>query len=426
MAGLKLNTQAAPQGAGAPKPVPAAARPGPSAQAGPSAPGAPNPPQAPSSSTPHPQGQARPPRPPQAAASPAAASKTTTAAAATTAVQPSSQPRPQPPSQQPQQATPPSAPAATPADDLGPPPVSPITPPLHPLKSTTPIPPPTIPPNFASLGASGGRAPPLTHASHPAAVPSAPAPPIAAAHAPPDPVDFEDNADVIALRATVGILLQQRRRAEEDLRRLRDAKSAAIERPLEFVRDLTGGRVGQGGGGGAASVGKEPHEESSDEEEEDEDAGVAGGDVEMKDEDDGGEDSKPVSRLKPSAMKVKTSQKGKAKASGSSGSSGSAAPAAPPWADLPKPQDIARCPPINWSQYAVQGEVLDRLHSEQLSRPTLGTPARLGANGTYQFTGAPNPDDGKKVEGISAPFNPLRDKIVEKKPPRAGASRRGA
>lgn len=303
--------------------------------------------------------------------------------------------------------------------------MSPITPPLQPLKSTTPIPPPTIPPNFASLG---GRAPPLTYASHPAAVPSAPAPPIAvaaaaAANAVPDPVDFEDNADVIALRATMGILLQQRRRAEVDLRRLRDAKSAAIERPLEFVRDLTEGRVGQGVAGGAAGVGEESDDEDDDDE--DEEAKDADSDVEMKDEDSEA-DSKPVNLLEPSAMKAKTSRKGKGKASASSGSSRPSAPVAPPWADLPKPQDIARCPPINWSQYAVQGEVLDRLHSEQLSRPTLGTPAKLGANGTYEFTGAPNLDDGKKVEGISAPFNPLHDKIVDKRPPRAGTSRRGA
>lgn len=445
MAGLKLNTQAASQGAVVPKPAaPPAARHGASAQPGPSAPGAPTPPQAPSSaSASHPHTQARPPRPPQPSTmpAPAAAKKTTKPTKTTTttaSAQSSSQPRPQAPSNQPlQQPPPPSAAAATTtatpataaaaADDPGPPPVSPITPPLHPLKSTTPIPPPTIPPNFAS---QGGRAPPLTHASHPATVPSAPAPSVAvqAPNALPDPLDFEDNADVIALRATIGILLQQRRRAEEDLRRLRDAKGAAIARPLDFVRDLTEGRVGQGGGAGGTAGAERVNEEEgeSDDDEEDEDAEDAGGDVEMKGEDDDA-DSKPVNRLKPSAMKAKTSRKGKGKASASgSSSSRPAAPVAPPWADLPKPQDIARCPPINWSQYAVQGEVLDRLHSEQLSRPTLGTPARLGANGSYEFTGAPNPDDGKKLEGISAPFNPLRDKIVEKKPPRAGASRRGA
>lgn len=316
--------------------------------------------------------------------------------------------------------------------------MSPITPPLQPLKSTTPIPPPTIPPNFASLG---GRGPPLTHVSHPSVVPSAPPPLIATtaastaattataapgqAAAIPEPVDFEDNADVIALRATIGILLQQRRRAEEDLRKLRDAKSAAIERPLEFVRDLTEGRVGQDGAGSAtAKTASDGEESSSDDEEEQKTEGekATTDDVEMKDEGDD-QDSKPANRLKPSAMKAKTSRKGKGKESGSS----SAAPAAPPWANLPKPQDIARCPPINWAQYAVQGEALDRLHSEQLSRPTLGTPAVLNTNGTYEFTGAPNPNDGKRVDGIAVPFNPLRDKIVDKKTARPGASsRRGA
>lgn len=247
----------------------------------------------------------------------------------------------------------------------------------------------------------GGRAP-LTHAAHPPTVSSAPPPPV-----PREPIDFENNPDVIALQATVGILLQQKKRAEEDLRKLRDAKNAALERPLEFARDLMGGNISQG-----PPATMEQGEDSDGDED---------GDIEMKTEEDGGETKTPTGTtthgLKPSALKAKSSKKGKGKAR--------APPTAPPpWANLPKPQDIARMPPINWTQYAVEGEALNRLHNQQLTHPTLGTPAVMGANGTYEFTGAANPDDGKRVVGISAPFDPLRDRVVEKKP--KGPSRKGA
>ncbi|KAJ4394736.1 hypothetical protein N0V93_003955 [Gnomoniopsis smithogilvyi] len=249
----------------------------------------------------------------------------------------------------------------------------------------------------------GGRAP-LTHSAHPPTVASAPPPPV-----PREPIDFENNPDVIALQATVGILLQQKKRAEADLIKLKAAKNAAMERPLDFARDLTSGRVSQG-------PVKTEEDEDSDEDDEDDD-----NDVDMKTEEDGAE-KKPstasaTNGLQPSALKAKSSKKGKGKAK--------AAPdAPPPWANLPQPQNIARMPPINWTQYAVEGEALNKLHKQQLTHPTLGMPAVMGPNGAYEFTGATNPDDGKKFVGISAPFDPLRDRVIEKKP--KGPSRKSA
>lgn len=242
----------------------------------------------------------------------------------------------------------------------------------------------------------GGRAP-LTHAAHPPTVASVPPPPVAR-----EPIDFENNPDVIALQATVGILLQQKKRAEADLIKLKAAKIAAMERPLEFARDLMGGGVSQG------PVKTEDDEDEDSDEDDDEDNAV-----EMKTEEDSAENKNSTDTttngLQPSALKAKSSKKGKGKAK--------AAPVAPPpWANLPKPQDIARMPPINWTQYAVEGDALNKLHNQQLTHPTLGMPAVMGPNGTYEFTGAANPDDGKRVVGITAPFDPLRDKVVEKKP----------
>ncbi|PSR82182.1 hypothetical protein BD289DRAFT_438083 [Coniella lustricola] len=312
-----------------------------------------------------------------------------------------------------------SARQTPPATELDRPPVSPITPPLRPLKSKTPIPPPTIPTNFASLG---GRAP-LTHSSHPETVPSAAPPPV-----PLDPIDFNDNPDVIALQTTINILLRQKQQTERDIRKLRDAKDAAVQRPMEFARDLVGGRVNQGGNaqgqqqkysqGGSTSLSDDSNVEMKEEDDEDEHEGKEENDsvVHLADNDS-----------KPSAMKASASEKGKATAYGTRigarGAGGSqSVPEAPPWANLPKPQDIVRCPPINWSQYAIEGEALNKLHAEQVAKPMLGTPALMAVDGTYEFTGVPNQDDGKQVDGIAAPFNPFRDRKAFK----SGASKRGA
>lgn len=280
-----------------------------------------------------------------------------------------------------------------------------------PSKTVTHIPPPVIPPNFASMGTRA----PLTHNAHLAAVATAAPPPL-------EPIDFENNPDVIALQATIGILLRQQKQAEASIRQLKDAKNAAIQRPMDFYEDLVGGRVSQGP--------METKHEEDDDDDIDDDV-----DVEMKTEDDGA--NTMLNGLKPSAMGVKAPKerkgedkgKGKATASSSSSQKGPSAATPAPWTNLPEAQDIVRMPPINWAQYAVEGEAFNKVHNNQLTHPTRGTPAVIGTDGTYEFTGAANPDDGKKVDGISAPFNPLRDRVEEKKPARGGAaggSRRGA
>jgi hypothetical protein len=84
-------------------------------------------------------------------------------------------------------------------------------------------------------------------------------------------------------------------------------------------------------------------------------------------------------------------------------------PSARSWSSLPKPQNIVRCPPVNWSQYAVVGESLDKLHAEQISHPAAGAPATIGPQGTYEFK-ASEPA-GERYEGVAVPFDPRKDKI---------------
>lgn len=62
---------------------------------------------------------------------------------------------------------------------------------------------------------------------------------------------------------------------------------------------------------------------------------------------------------------------------------------------LPQPQNIVRMPPINWAKYNVVGEPLDRMHEEQLRRPSSGAPGR-----------EPAPE-----HVLASPYRPLVDKI---------------
>ncbi len=51
------------------------------------------------------------------------------------------------------------------------------------------------------------------------------------------------------------------------------------------------------------------------------------------------------------------------------------------WEKLPKPQDVVRLPHINWDQYAVVGDSLEKLHADQLRHPPEGSPQRIGSGG---------------------------------------------
>jgi hypothetical protein len=164
----------------------------------------------------------------------------------------------------------------------------------------------------------------------------------------PEPIDFESNPDAIALRSAISILQMQRQRAAADMQTLSKAKDEAVQDPEGYVNHLVARSASSSVGGDGQHGGQE------------------GG---------SGEDEQHDRQ----------------------------------WTQLPKPQDVVRCPPINWSQYAIVGESLDKLHAEQVSQPTQGTPAVVGQGGMYEFKGG----DGKqeRYTGPAAPYNPVKDKI---------------
>ncbi|VBB72871.1 Putative protein of unknown function [Podospora comata] len=259
------------------------------------------------------------------------------------------------------------------------PPISPITPKLDPTKPTlpphlpkeTPIPPPTIPDFSLSR-------PPLSHTSQPQAQTAIPPPQ-------PVPLDFDSNPDVLALKSAISILQLQRQRAQADIQSLHKAKLSALSDPASFVADLTTGKVGQ------------------------KEEGLFGGSPPSdSDSDDSDEDTKK--------------QDGEEKEK------------EPAWRKLPKPQTVVRCPPINWNQYAIVGESLDKLHAEQLKAPTPGVPVVMtggsnqGTAGRFEFTAGQQGGGGggaggglvgsnqpQKLVGIAAPYVPGRDKIEKKR-----------
>ena len=180
------------------------------------------------------------------------------------------------------------------------------------------------------------------------------------------PVDFSSNPDVLALQATISILQLQKKRAEADAHTLQRIKEKALSAPEQFVTALAKGEV---------KVAGDPLFHPS--EDVDSDAEVEGA--------------------------------GKAK-------KGGAVPKEK-WETIPKPQNIVRMPPINWNQYAVMGESLDKLHEDQMAHPTDGVPQRLGSDGQLISGG-----DGMRHETthIATPYRPGVDKTEKMGTRKAG------
>ncbi|GJC92225.1 hypothetical protein ColKHC_01051 [Colletotrichum higginsianum] len=222
------------------------------------------------------------------------------------------------------------------------PPVSPITPTLPPARLSDPVAP------FAVDPADCGRYSPPR----------------------PDPIDFDSNPDVLALKSAISILQMQSRKATADIQALSAAKNAAVENPTAFLADLGAGKV--------HTQGDRLFPESD------------------SDSDDGAEGKKAGQEAGEGSARQ---EKARAQLQ--------------PWETLPKPQNVVRCPPINWSQYAVVGESLDKIHADQMARPSQGAPATLGPNGSYEFKGDSGGNQTPFI-GVAAPYNPGKDKIDKK------------
>jgi hypothetical protein len=189
----------------------------------------------------------------------------------------------------------------------------------------------------------------------------------------------------LALKSAASILQIQARNAVKDIQALQRIKERALRDPEAFSRALESGELG---------TRLDPLYFPGEDTDEDEDGD---GDVEMEDGD----------------LKV-NGAKGEKKSNRKKGEEGREK-----WERLPTQQNVVRCPPINWNQYAVVGESLDKIHKDQLERPSEGVPQRVGVDGQLVPGG-----EGQRREflGVAAPYQPARDKI-EKMSTRKGGKR---
>jgi len=216
----------------------------------------------------------------------------------------------------------------------------------------------------------------------------------------PVPISESDNTDAIALRSAIALLQLQKEKSRRDIRTLERVRQSALEDPKGFVDALRAGEIGgagvaQGGvlgptlGGRRTDHDREERGESAasataaaegEEEEEEEDVKAEirdSFDTNMQEELDAEEysDEEPAE----SQQRCDDSK-------------------FPP---LPTPQNIFRCPPINWAKYHISGEPLDKMHEEQLRRPSPGEPEYNGSASAAR----PQP------YVLAAPYSPLTDQL---------------
>ncbi|KAL1882721.1 hypothetical protein VTK73DRAFT_1241 [Phialemonium thermophilum] len=248
----------------------------------------------------------------------------------------------------------------------------------------------------------------------------------------PEPLNLDDNPDALALRSAISILQLQRAKAERDIQTLARAKADALADPAAFVSDLCAGRVSTEGDllfpdgkrplpqqvrrnvvGNEGTYGSTKHEE----EEEDED------DDDLEPEHGSEEDSVGASATNKSGAGAVPETGGEGQETHEALRSAPKPPISKPaWQTLPKPQNVVRCPPINWAQYAVVGESLDKLHEVQKRVPTEGLPTVVvGTGGATQgpqaqpiTTPATVVGGQRKLVGIAAPYSPMRDRLENK------------
>ena len=258
------------------------------------------------------------------------------------------------------------------------PPVSPITPVLSPA---------TLVPSTeltAALAPPSTITPPSTFNQ-----PTCTAPPSVEAsfiqRPAPVPISESENTDVIALRSAISILQLQRERSKADLRALQTLKEKAVAEPEEFAQDLLAGRIDSA----------------------DQSRGLLGADLEdVSHHRDRGEMKTPPSIPNADATGDKMDIDGDADDSKPYSTNYSK------FSPIPTPQNVVRCPPINWAKYHVVGESLDKLHEEQRRRPTQGEPQRDGSG----ISRAP-------VSVVAAPYRPFADRVAEPMRTRSGGKR---
>ncbi|KAF7933415.1 uncharacterized protein EAE98_000510 [Botrytis deweyae] len=191
----------------------------------------------------------------------------------------------------------------------------------------------------------------------------------------PQTIDLSQNPDALAVKSAISILQLQMRNAKRDMVTLQRIKERAMEDPEGFIGSLQEGEQREREEIARKRGRMVVDTESSSDEDEDED-----------------EDSEEAQQINGAQAQN------------------------PKWETLPTPQNIVRCPPVNWAKYGVMGESLDKLHADQIRTPSQGIPATINADWstTHKY------GDGKKEEyAMQKPLeiNEVEPKLKKKRSP---------
>jgi len=177
-------------------------------------------------------------------------------------------------------------------------------------------------------------------------------------------ISESENPDAIALRSAISLLQLQREKSKQDLKALAELKSVAVSDPLGFARSIQQNRAQAAQSYNdvlTPTLANLTREDSE----------GAGG---VEEGHNGAEMRKDSATTSASA-------------------------AAPKFPTIPQPQNIVRCPPVNWAKYHVVGEPLDKMHEEQKKWPGHSEP--------------PRNQSGRRApaHAVASPYSPLTDGI---------------
>ena len=165
----------------------------------------------------------------------------------------------------------------------------------------------------------------------------------------PLPIGESSNVDAMALKSAISVLQVQKQKSKNDLQTLQQLREAASQNPGYFAEQLMSGNL--------------KHEPSPG------NPLQATFESSIDDEDD--LDGQPAQESSSQALPK-----------------------------FPTPQNVFRCPPVNWAEYHVVGESLDKIHEDQIRRPPAGEPFREEA----------------REHVVAAPYSPFLDKHPEQSP----------
>ncbi|MCJ1306741.1 hypothetical protein MMC25_000384 [Agyrium rufum] len=190
------------------------------------------------------------------------------------------------------------------------------------------------------------------------------------------PFSESENPDAIALRSAISILQIQRKQTLSDLKELERIKNEAAANPEAFVRGLEDGTI--------KPVSRDLFHPSPEEL-------IA-------------KPPSPTGSL-PEASSVRMN--GVATDDESANEPSQSTPVPLTLNTLPGPQNIVRCPPVNWAKYHIVGDALNRIHKQQKLWPSLGEPGGSEAASLAGMTDRP------PKTAIAAPYDPWTNKLTK-------------